>query len=89
MLAAMLRGLTTQRLTAMPTIELRGDRLAGAITLRSTLADLLDRLYARDSALEASHLKALVVTDDIASVDLSRRPFTLTPSTASRCGPTR
>lgn len=62
----MLRGLTNQRLTAMPTIELRGDRLAGAATLRSTLADLLDRLYARDGALDASRLKALVVTDDVA-----------------------
>lgn len=63
----MLRGLTNQRLTAMPTIELRGARLAGAATLRSTLADLLDRLYARDSALDASRLKALVVTDDVAA----------------------
>ena len=63
----MLRGLTNQRFTAMPTIELRGARLAGAAWLRSTLADLLDRLYARDSALDASRLKALVVTDDVAA----------------------
>jgi hypothetical protein len=63
----MLRGLTNQRLTAMHTIELRGARLEGAATLRNTLADLLDRLYARDGALDASRLKALVVTDDIAA----------------------
>jgi hypothetical protein len=63
----MLRGLTNQRFTAMPTIELRGDRLAGALTLRTTLADLLDRLYARDSALDASRLRALVVTDVVAA----------------------
>lgn len=65
MLAAMLRGLTNQRFTDMPTIELRGARVAGTVTLRSTLADLLDRLYARDGALDASRLKALVVTDDV------------------------
>ncbi|MDY0055052.1 MAG: hypothetical protein RBS46_02030 [Methyloversatilis sp.] len=51
----------------MHTIELRGARLEGAATLRNTLAELLDRLYARDGALDASRLKALVVTDDIAA----------------------
>lgn len=63
----MLRGLKNQRLAAMHTIELRGARLEGAATLRNTLAELLDRLYARDGALDASRLKALVVTDDIAA----------------------
>jgi hypothetical protein len=50
----------------MHTIDIRGERLqAGAATLRSTLSELLDRLYARDGALEPARLHALVVTDDM------------------------
>lgn len=52
----------------MHKIDIRGARLATAAgTLCTTLTDLLDRLYARDAALDASLLQALVVTDEIAA----------------------
>lgn len=50
----------------MHTLHIRGDRLdTAAPALRATLTDLLDRLYARDTALPAHRLRALVVADDL------------------------
>lgn len=65
MRVAMLRGPTNRRPTTMYTIELRSHRPDGAVALRSALADLLDRLYARDGALDATRLKLRVVSDAI------------------------
>lgn len=45
-------------------ISVAGARLeAGAAALRTTLSELLERLYARDTALSPSRLKSLVVID--------------------------
>lgn len=45
-------------------ISVSGARLeAGAAALRTALSELLERLYARDTALSPSRLKSLVVTD--------------------------
>ncbi|MBP6096848.1 MAG: hypothetical protein KBF58_02645 [Methyloversatilis sp.] len=45
-------------------ISVAGARLeAGAAALRTTLSELLERLYARDTALSPSRLKSFVVTD--------------------------
>lgn len=49
----------------MTTVHILGARLESAApALRATLSDLLARLYARDSALPAERLKALVVSDE-------------------------
>lgn len=51
----------------MTTVHILGARLESAApALRATLSDLLARLYARDGALPAERLKALVVSDDVA-----------------------
>ena len=64
----------------MHTIDIRGERLqAGAATLRSTLSDLLDRLYTRDDGLERTRLHALVVTDDMPHTTSGGAPAEMPP----------
>lgn len=58
----MLPGPNDFPLPAMYPITIADTRPEAAATLRNTLSELLDRLYARDSALTPGRLRALIVT---------------------------